>query len=256
MRKFSWTLLDDGKLIKHLDFTYFKHKSFVIPQDFYNFFNIKDNKKYEDVSLFLSYQEKKYEADAKWAITKYPVIRIKWNSKLNAIIRTKFPKGKNLSPYEKTINMWMVFEKTDRNNLFKVDFTGGDALEDKKIFFEEEVARILQNPRKKKPEGSTKPKRQKTEIEQIARDPHVHAWVLKNSNWKCECCGKQAPFSKHDGNRYLEIHHIKRLADGGSDTVENAIAVCPNCHRELHYGAEKHTLVEKLLEKISRLKKE
>ncbi|WP_147195697.1 HNH endonuclease [Rummeliibacillus stabekisii] len=34
----------------------------------------------------------------------------------------------------------------------------------------------------------------------------------------------------------LEVHHIKRLADGEEDTVENAIAVCPNCHRELHFG--------------------
>ncbi|WP_342542729.1 HNH endonuclease signature motif containing protein [Paenisporosarcina sp. FSL H8-0542] len=37
-------------------------------------------------------------------------------------------------------------------------------------------------------------------------------------------------------NPYLEVHHIKRLADNGEDSVENAIAVCPNCHRELHFG--------------------
>ncbi|TOJ58505.1 hypothetical protein CGI36_22670 [Vibrio parahaemolyticus] len=26
------------------------------------------------------------------------------------------------------------------------------------------------------------------------------------------------------------------LKDGGSDTVENVKALCPNCHREAHYG--------------------
>ncbi len=26
------------------------------------------------------------------------------------------------------------------------------------------------------------------------------------------------------------------LSEGGEDTVENAMAVCPNCHMELHYG--------------------
>jgi 5-methylcytosine-specific restriction protein A len=34
----------------------------------------------------------------------------------------------------------------------------------------------------------------------------------------------------------LEVHHKIRLADGGFDTVENAIAVCPNCHRQCHHG--------------------
>ena len=33
--------------------------------------------------------------------------------------------------------------------------------------------------------------------------------------------------------------NLKRLADGGSDTLSNAFAACPNCHRELHYGVNK-----------------
>jgi 5-methylcytosine-specific restriction protein A len=32
---------------------------------------------------------------------------------------------------------------------------------------------------------------------------------------------------------------MRTLADGGSDTVTNAIAVCSNCHMELHDGNEK-----------------
>jgi 5-methylcytosine-specific restriction protein A len=39
-----------------------------------------------------------------------------------------------------------------------------------------------------------------------------------------------------DGNPYLEVHHWIRLADGGEDTVNNAIAACPNCHRQQHFG--------------------
>ncbi|WP_409033890.1 HNH endonuclease [Pseudomonas sp. JUb42] len=26
------------------------------------------------------------------------------------------------------------------------------------------------------------------------------------------------------------------IADGGLDTLENAVALCPNCHRASHYG--------------------
>ena len=27
---------------------------------------------------------------------------------------------------------------------------------------------------------------------------------------------------------------MKRLADGGSDTMDNVVALCPNCHRKVH----------------------
>jgi 5-methylcytosine-specific restriction protein A len=71
------------------------------------------------------------------------------------------------------------------------------------------------------------------------RDAAVVAWVLDLANGVCECCRKVSPFIREDGTHYLEVHHLKRLADGGSDTISNAIATCPNCHRELHYGVNK-----------------
>lgn len=33
---------------------------------------------------------------------------------------------------------------------------------------------------------------------------------------------------------YLEVHHIKILSHGGSDSVENVVALCPNCHKKIH----------------------
>lgn len=69
------------------------------------------------------------------------------------------------------------------------------------------------------------------------RNPDVVAAVLHRADGKCERCGKSAPFIRaSDGTPYLEVHHKKMLAEGGEDTVENAMAVCPNCHRELHFG--------------------
>lgn len=90
-------------------------------------------------------------------------------------------------------------------------------------------------------------------VSQFSRDPAVKAWILNSAQGVCECCGKPAPFKGADGQAYLEVHHVRRLADGGSDTVENAIAVCPNCHRALHYSAESVELVENLYKNISRL---
>ncbi len=71
----------------------------------------------------------------------------------------------------------------------------------------------------------------------FVRNPDVVAEVLLRANGYCERCAKPAPFLRaKDATPYLEVHHQIRLADGGEDTVENAIALCPNCHRELHFG--------------------
>jgi 5-methylcytosine-specific restriction protein A len=69
------------------------------------------------------------------------------------------------------------------------------------------------------------------------RNPDVVAEVLHRANGACERCKKAAPFlRKKDQSPYLEVHHMIQLADGGEDTIENAVALCPNCHRQLHFG--------------------
>ena len=69
------------------------------------------------------------------------------------------------------------------------------------------------------------------------RNADVVAEVLLRAQGKCEACLAPAPFfRKHDGTPYLEVHHKKTLAQGGTDTIANAIALCPNCHRKAHYG--------------------
>lgn len=53
----------------------------------------------------------------------------------------------------------------------------------------------------------------------------------------CEQCHKPAQFArKSDGSPYLEAHHVRPLADDGDDTFENVRALCPTCHRRVHYG--------------------
>lgn len=81
------------------------------------------------------------------------------------------------------------------------------------------------------------PERFERTVQEFKRNPDVIAEVLSRANGICEQCDQRAPFLRaSDGTPYLEVHHKVRLADGGADTVENAIAVCPNCHRELHFG--------------------
>jgi RNA polymerase-interacting CarD/CdnL/TRCF family regulator len=68
------------------------------------------------------------------------------------------------------------------------------------------------------------------------RNQYVIAEVLFRANGLCERCKNSAPFLKNDGTPFLEVHHKIPLSEGGYDTVENAIALCPNCHRHAHYG--------------------
>lgn len=66
----------------------------------------------------------------------------------------------------------------------------------------------------------------------------------------CENCGKAAPFKDKNGEMFLEVHHINRLADDGPDIPENVAAICPNCHREAHFGSDTSRFREHLGQKI------
>lgn len=106
------------------------------------------------------------------------------------------------------------------------------------------------------PIGFKTPAARSVPITQYVRDPAVKGWVLDSSGGNCELCDAPAPFADMDGQPFLEVHHVRRLADGGSDTPSNAVAVCPNCHRALHYGQEAKQLADSLYLKVARLIRE
>lgn len=111
--------------------------------------------------------------------------------------------------------------------------------------------KILSNP-----DGIKSPQKTTSKVTNYARDPKVKAWVLREAAGRCECCGSNAPFVTAEGEPFLEVHHLRHLADNGSDTIGNAAALCPNCHREMHYGISKSALVASMYGKVSRLEPE
>lgn len=91
--------------------------------------------------------------------------------------------------------------------------------------------------RKRLSKAKKMPASRTTSTTVFIRNPDVVAEVLERADGKCEACKEDAPFlRKSDGRPYLEVHHIKQLAMGGEDTVNNAEALCPNCHRRRHFG--------------------
>lgn len=70
------------------------------------------------------------------------------------------------------------------------------------------------------------------------RSKAVRDYVLLRSRGTCESCHEPAPFERPDGSMYLEPHHTMRVSDGGLDHPRFVAAICPTCHREIHYGRD------------------
>lgn len=86
-------------------------------------------------------------------------------------------------------------------------------------------------------QAPSKPEKYQATTTVFKRNPDVIAEVLYRSDGTCEACGKGAPFiRKSDATPYLEVHHKIPLSKDGPDTVSNAVALCPNCHRREHFG--------------------
>jgi 5-methylcytosine-specific restriction enzyme A len=103
----------------------------------------------------------------------------------------------------------------------------------------EEIERRAKNAKKKT--GS-----RKTVIQQYDRNPWVAEYVKRLANGSCQLCENLAPFNNNVDEPYLEIHHIIWLAKCGDDSIENTVALCPNCHRKMHVLEDRRD-VEKLM---------
>ncbi len=65
--------------------------------------------------------------------------------------------------------------------------------------------------------------------------------VLVRCNRHCCLCGKYV-------GQKIELHHIKQVADGGEDTVDNCIPLCFNCHAEVKAYNPRHPKGRKFTE--------
>ncbi len=72
--------------------------------------------------------------------------------------------------------------------------------------------------------------------------------TLKRANGVCLACKRKAPFITKNNRPYLEVHHIHKLSDGGPDSPNMVIALCPNCHRKAHYSLNSHEFNNHLLQ--------
>lgn len=142
---------------------------------------------------------------------------------------------------------------TDGRDVFLCEVTDAEQEHsDVKIIYETDAIKTNENlslgaliDRAKK----VKPKRkhQKVTTTSYYRDPAIIAFAHRRSKYKCEMLKcKYVGFNKDSGGQFIEAHHIKPLSEGGEDSISNIAALCPTCHRKMHYSNERDELSKEL----------
>ena len=170
----------------------------------------------------------------------YFLERILTESGENNLIKPLSALWKHIQYYEKKNNVSLNAMREVALS-FSIFGGNGNLIEDLDRKFQSEVSLSLSGnteERKLRLAAACKtPKVRVVSVTVFERNPDVVAEVLLRAKGFCENCSSAAPFNRRkDNTPYLEVHHKKRLADGGEDTIENAIALCPNCHRKMHFG--------------------
>lgn len=94
--------------------------------------------------------------------------------------------------------------------------------------------------------GTDTPARKPISGSALQRDRVVREQVLLRAFGRCEYCGSPG-FKLPSGAIFLETHHVVPLAKGGTDRTSNVVAICPNDHREAHYGSRATEMRDELL---------
>lgn len=181
------------------------------------------------VHLFEVFEEKKYTYQGVVKLAGKPYQEVQLDSKNKSRKVYVFPlvkeDGSTPLPIDKTI----------------VDSIANKVVKKISKLSDEEVAERARNARRSSGQRQTV----STNYE---RDPFVMLHAKRRAKGVCQLCEQPAPFNSIDGEPYLETHHIDWLSKGGADTIENTVALCPNCHRKMHVVNDKHDIL-KLKEK-------
>lgn len=98
------------------------------------------------------------------------------------------------------------------------------------------------------PEKATTTTNQTT---QYTRSERITEYAKARAGGVCEGCEDPAPFISKTGDPYLHAHHVHELSEGGSDTPETVIALCPNCHYRVHHGEDGEDYNQELIHQLA-----
>jgi len=101
---------------------------------------------------------------------------------------------------------------------------------------------------------NTTPTKISREINIYTRNNALRTLVKRRAQYSCEMPScDYVGFEQENGERYIEVHHLIPLSQGGEDSLSNTVALCPTCHRKLHYASNKKELQQILKEYLDSL---
>ena len=134
----------------------------------------------------------------------------------------------------KTIDL-VEFDNILRKKCWDVEIPDGLTEEEEKEFAQGlDLTSLEQLARKRSGTPKKVYRNNSQETIQFQRDQFISEYAKRRADGKCQLCGKTAPFYNKKGQPYLESHHVIWLSEGGEDSVDNVVALCPNCHRKMH----------------------
>ncbi|MEV0039040.1 HNH endonuclease signature motif containing protein [Streptomyces sp. NPDC050804] len=92
--------------------------------------------------------------------------------------------------------------------------------------------------------------------ERRVRDGEARQAVLLRCKERCEnpeCFKQDLPYRTPAGKALLQVDHIDDHAAGGRDHPSAMIALCPNCHANKTYGADREAVTAALRGEALRL---
>tara|TARA_Y100000589_G_C27188705_1_gene643810 strand:- start:1714 stop:2829 length:1116 start_codon:yes stop_codon:yes gene_type:complete len=240
----SWSMISNSTAIKSIDRSSILHFGSAIPKDKRWFFQITGLKPGDSRDALISFRGEPYEAKLINKIDDRT--QILWKADLQVDLQKVLPGYFRHYQFKENLpinSAHLEFTRLSSTNyaleVIKEDLT---LPSEKEIFLEleEELKRSKSNPKERKKRllmAKVIPDKIEVVSTQFRRNPDVIAEVLERAAGICEKCKTTAPFTRaSDGTPYLEVHHIIPLSQGGPDTTENALGLCPNCHREAHFG--------------------
>ena len=231
-----WIIYNHDTVARKTVRSLFEDNGTAIPKEIRYFFEA-DNMSLDDiVNITLIYKDNEYKAyikkEAAWQRT-----RMFWRSDLSRAFKEYFDTVDKypvlfFERYGKgTFKIWfsednlITVEPLDNNYSFEEQTNHAKSMDEKTLL----SAAIKR--------GVEKPKEKEVFVRQYVRDPYVAEYAKRRADGYCMLCGKPAPFNDSNGRPYLESHHVVWISQGGKDTVDNCVALCPNCHRKMHIVA-------------------
>lgn len=119
---------------------------------------------------------------------------------------------------------------------FEIQFSSFESDDASSINFESVGDQILKRIQEIDKENSINPPKNISVLAKTYERDKILSKLIKSHRGSfCQICGFS--FKTKNNEDYSECHHLEHLAKNGLDVSKNMLVLCPNHHRQAHYGS-------------------